>query len=59
MIEENQKPYQLKKYWERKLKEHQKKALHQFTLFFTLLLLIAYSVNSQQENSWKPLITPQ
>ena len=49
MIEENQKLYQLKKYWETKLKEHQKKALHQFTLFFTLLLLIAYSVNSQLE----------
>ena len=49
MIEENQKLYQLKKYWETKLKEHQKKALHQFTLFITLLLLIAYSVNSQLE----------
>jgi len=49
MIEENQKLYQLKKYWESKLKEHQKKALQQFTLFFTLLLLIAYSVNSQLE----------
>ena len=49
MIEENQKLYQLKKYWETKLKEHQKKALQQFTLFITLLLLIAYSVNSQLE----------
>jgi len=49
MIEENQKLYQLKKYWETKLKEHQKKAIHQFILFFTLLLLITYSVNSQLE----------
>ena len=49
MIEENQKLYQLKKYWESKLKEHQKKAIYQFTLFITLLLLIAYSVNSQLE----------
>jgi len=49
MIEENQKLYQVKTYWENKLKVHQKKAIKQFVLFFTLILLIIYSVNRQLE----------
>ena len=49
MIKENQKLYQVKTYWETELKEQQKKAINQFTLFFIILLLIAYSVNTQLE----------